>query len=116
MIMAERYGHPHDACTGDDMAVTLLVQLWARPGKEELLIEYEDRVLDRLATYGARLVQRVRATGADSDRAFETHVLEFPSEAALDEYMADPQRVALSALRDRAIERTDLVRVAIVGP
>jgi uncharacterized protein (DUF1330 family) len=98
------------------MALTLLVQLWARPGNEHLLIEYEDQVLDRLATYGARLVQRVRATGADSDGAFETHVLEFPSDAALDEYMTDPQRVALSDLRDRAIERTEIIRVTIVGP
>jgi uncharacterized protein (DUF1330 family) len=97
------------------VALTLLVQLWARPGNEQLLIEYEDQVLDRLATYGARVVQRVRATGADSGGPFETHVLEFPSEAALDEYMADAQRLALSDLRDRAIERTELVRVTIVG-
>jgi uncharacterized protein (DUF1330 family) len=116
MIMAERYGHPHDACTGDDMTLTLLVQLWAVPGNQELLIEYEDQVLDRLATYGARIVQRVRASDADSDAAFETHLLEFPSEAELDEYMADPQRLALSDLRDRAIERTELVRVSIVAP
>ena len=68
------------------MALTLLVQLWARPGNEHLLIEYEDQVLGRLAAYGARICQRVRATdasAAESDGPFEAHVLEFPSEAAL---------------------------------
>jgi uncharacterized protein (DUF1330 family) len=99
----------------------LLVQLWARPGHEQLLVDYEDQVLARLEAYGARVRQRVRAVGADAGAAagdadvpFETHVLEFPSEAALDEYMADPQRMALSDLRDRAIARTDLRRVEIV--
>ena len=95
----------------------LLVQLWAVPGNEQLFVEYEDQVLLRLAAHGARLVQRVRATRA-TDAAvgpFEAHILEFPSEAALDQYMADPERVALSDLRDRAIARTEVVRVEIVA-
>ena len=96
------------------MALTLLVQLWAKPEAEQLLIDYEDQVLARLELYGARVLQRVRTVDAEADRPFETHVLEFPSEAALDRYMADPQRVALSELRDRAIARTDLQRVTVV--
>jgi uncharacterized protein (DUF1330 family) len=96
------------------MPVTLLVQLWAVPGNEVLLVEYEDRVLRRLAPHGARILQRVRAIDA-VDGPFETHVLEFPSEAALDDYLADPERVALSELRERAIARTALVRVEAVG-
>lgn len=96
------------------MPVTLLVQLWAVPGNEFLLVEYEDQVLRRLASHGARVLQRVRTIDA-VDGPFETHVLEFPSEAALDDYMADPERVALSVLRERAIARTALVRVDVVG-
>ena len=95
------------------MPLTLLVQLWAVPGREQLLVEYEDQVLRRLAPHGARIVQRVRAIeGADGP--FEAHNLEFPTEAALDAYMADPERVALSDLRERAIARTELVRVELV--
>ena len=98
------------------MALTLLVQLWAKPGCEQLLVDYEDQVLARLETYGAKILQRVRTADAgDADGPFEAHVLEFPSEAALDEYMADPHRVALSDLRDRAIARTDLRRVTVVA-
>src|SRR6478672_1842170 len=95
------------------MPVTLLVQLWAVPGNELLLVEYEDQVLRRLAPHGARILQRVRATDGH-DGPFEIHLLEFPSEAALDDYMADPERVALSELRERAIARTALARVDVV--
>lgn len=101
--------------------LTLLVQLWAKPGCEHLLVEYEDQVLGRLGAYGARIRQRVRAIDADPGSAAEreagpceTHVLEFPSETALAEYMADPERLALSDLRDRAIARTELLRVNVV--
>jgi len=96
------------------MPITLLVQLWAVPGNELLLVEYEDQVLRLLAPHGARIRQRVRAIDAD-DAPFETHLLEFPTEAALDDYMADPERVALSEFRERAIARTALVRVEVVG-
>src|SRR5258708_29439923 len=95
------------------MTVTLLVELWAVPGREQLLVEYEDQVLRRLAPHGARLLQRVRATDAP-DGPFEAHIIEFPSELALDGYMSDPERLALSQLRDRAIARTELVRVEVV--
>lgn len=96
------------------MAVTLLVQLWAVPGQEQLLVEYENQVLPRLAPHGAKILQRVRAIDAN-DGPLEAHLLEFPSEDALDAYMADPERVALADLRERAIARTELVRVEVVG-
>ena len=98
------------------MPVTLLVQLWAVPGNERLLVEYEDRVLRLLAPHGARILQRVRTVDAAdaADGPFEAHILEFPSEAALDGYMADPERVAMAELRERAITRTELVRVEVV--
>ena len=96
------------------MAVTLLVQLWAVPGQEQLLVEYENQVLPRLAPHGAKILQRVRAIDA-TDGPLEAHLLEFPSEDALDAYMADPERVALADLRERAIARTELVRVEVVG-
>ena len=35
------------------MTVTLLVQLWAVPGREQLLVDYEDQVLGRLPADGA---------------------------------------------------------------
>ncbi len=97
------------------MPLNLCVLLSGMPGNEQLLIEYEDQVLDRLTTYGARIVQRVRATDPQS-APFEVHILEFPSEDALDQYMEDPVRRSLSELRERGIAHTDILRVDIVTP
>jgi len=54
--------------------------------------------------------ERVRTDGSD-DAPLEVHVLEFPSDSALDAYMNDPQRQELSAARDEAIARTAVYRV-----
>lgn len=92
------------------MALLLCVLLTAVPGSEQQLIEYEDQVLALLPAHGARVVQRVRAT-EDPSEPFEVHLLEFPSEDALDAYMHDPARVALQDLRDRAIAHTHVIPV-----
>ena len=96
------------------MPVTLCVLLWARAGAEPGLIEYEDAVLQLVPAHGGRVRERVRTDGADG-APFEIHVLEFPSEDALDAYMQDPQRLAMADSRERAIERTAVYRVDLVG-
>ena len=95
------------------MPVTLCVLLWARAGAEPGLIEYEDAVLQLVPVHGGRLRERVRTDGADG-APLEIHVLEFPSEDALDAYMQDPQRLAMADARDRSIERTEVHRVDVV--
>ncbi len=95
------------------MPLRLCVLLSGMPGNEQLLIDYEDQVLTRLAMYGARVLQRVRATDPKS-APFEVHILEFPSEEALEQYMEDPVRRSLSELREQAIAHTDILRVDIV--
>ena len=95
------------------MGVTLCVLLWARPGAADAVIAYEDAVLQLVPAHGGAVRQRVRTDGADS-APLEIHVLEFPSEDALDAYMQDPQRLALADARDRAIERTEVYRVDVV--
>lgn len=96
------------------MGVALCVLLWARPGERDALIAYEDAVLPLVAAHGGRVRQRARTDGADG-APLEIHLLEFPSDAALDAYMADPQRAALSDTRDQAIARTEVHRVDLVG-
>jgi uncharacterized protein (DUF1330 family) len=92
------------------MPVTLCVLLWARPGAADALVAYEDAVLPLVAVHGGRVRERVRSDGAD-DAPLEVHVLEFPSDAALDAYMNDPERQALTGARDQAIARTAVYRV-----
>jgi uncharacterized protein (DUF1330 family) len=90
------------------MALTLCVLLWAWPGKEGLLNDYEDQVLGLLGRHGARVLSRVRALEAGPS---EMQILEFASERALVDFQNDPARLVLATLRDSAIERTQVIRV-----
>ena len=95
------------------MPVTLCVLLTAVPGNEQLLVEYEDDVLELLPAHGARLLSRVRSLDP-SEAPFEVQIIEFPSEAALEQYLQDPARVARIGARDRAIASTEVRRVEVV--
>jgi uncharacterized protein (DUF1330 family) len=96
------------------MEITLCVLLWARPGQEDALVDYEDRALDIAAAHDVQLVSRVRRTGS-SESPFEVQVLRFPSQETLDTFMQDPARLALSGMRDVAVARTEVVRVEQVS-
>ena len=78
------------------MSLTLCVLLWARPGAEDGLIAYENKVLDLVPGHGGRVLQRARGGGADG-QPLEIQLLEFPSAAALDAYMKDDRRTSLAA-------------------
>jgi uncharacterized protein (DUF1330 family) len=97
------------------MRPTLCVLLWARPGAEEALVAYEDRVLDLVPEHGGTVLQRARSDGAEG-RPLEVQLLQFPSSAALNDYLADDRRLALSNDRDRAIARTDVINVELIQP
>jgi uncharacterized protein (DUF1330 family) len=95
------------------MSVTLCVLLWAHEGAEDALAAYEDRVLELVSAHGGRVLQRGRTDGSYS-APLEIQFLEFPSAAALDSYMTDERRTALVNERDRAIARTEILRVNLV--
>jgi uncharacterized protein (DUF1330 family) len=95
------------------MAVTLCVLLWARRGREADLIAYADRVLRFVPDHGGRVLQRARTAG-EAGQPLEVQLVQFPSEDALGDYMADERRGALSGARDAAIERTEVLRVDLV--
>jgi uncharacterized protein (DUF1330 family) len=121
----DRYAVPYRAfCSGETihvrlapraavMSVTLCVLLWAQPGAGDALIAYEDRVLNLVSGHGGRVLQRARSNGADG-RPLEIQLLEFPSTAALDDYMTDGRRLSLSDERDRAIARTQVIGVELI--
>lgn len=70
-------------------------------------MDYEDRVLGILQSrYGGRVLHRIRTV----DGPTEVQVLELPDEAALEAFLADEERQALSPLRDAAVARTELFR------
>jgi hypothetical protein len=118
------------------MPRTLCVLLWAQPGAQAALTAYEDRMLRLVPEHGGRVVHRARNSGAQGARnsgaqgarnsavqrapgggadgqPAEIQFLDFPSQAALDAYMADPRRTALAADRDRAVARTEIIDVEL---
>jgi hypothetical protein len=96
------------------MSLTLCVLLWARPGAEEGLAAYEDRVLAIVPDHEGRVLQRVRGSGAGG-QPLEIQLLEFASAKALDGFMADPRRSSLTAERDRVISKTEVINVQVVA-
>ena len=97
------------------MSLTLCVLLWTRPGADDALTAYEDRVLSLVPEHGGRVLQRAKSSGADG-QPLEIQLLEFPSAEALGRYMADERRTVLADERDRAIARTDVIEVELIDP
>lgn len=95
------------------MTVRLCVLLWPNPGAEAALIDYEDRVLELMAAHGAHVLQRARTDGADG-APLEIQILEYPSQDALDAYIADERRVAMTGEREAAVARTEIIPVDLI--
>lgn len=104
------------SCLGHSCPVeqnlTLCVLLWARPGAEAALVDYEDRVLKLVPEHGGRVLQRARSAATD-EHPLEIQMLQFPSRAALDAYMGDGRRSALAGERDAAVEHTEIIPVTL---
>jgi uncharacterized protein (DUF1330 family) len=95
------------------MSLTLCVLLWARPGAEDSLISYEDRVLGIAAEHGGQVLQRARGSGTGG-QPLEIQLLEFPSTHALEAFMTDDRRQVLAGERDKAIAKTEVIEVHLV--
>ena len=93
--------------------LTLCILLWARPGTEDGLIAYEDRVLGIVPEHGGRVLQRARGSGT-AGQPLEIQLLEFPSAQALDAFMTDDRRQSLAGQRDKAISKTEVIEVQLV--
>jgi uncharacterized protein (DUF1330 family) len=70
-------------------------------------------VLRLVPTHGGTVIQRARSAGSGTD-PLEVHLLEFPSELALQAYIDDDRRQALTAIRDKVVARTEVIRVQLV--
>ncbi|GAA4482072.1 hypothetical protein [Microbacterium panaciterrae] len=94
------------------MPITLCCLLWANLGRRTDLHAYEDAVLALLRDHDAEIVQRAVSDGSDGS-PHEIQFYAFASQDALDDYLADPRRLALSEERDRVVARTALFPVSL---
>jgi uncharacterized protein (DUF1330 family) len=95
------------------MPLTLCVLLWAHPGRDVQLDEYETAVLALLPAHGGSVVSRLRAIEA-GESPTEVQIIEITDEAALEAFMSDAARLALSPLRELSVARTEVIRVTPV--
>lgn len=70
-------------------------------------------MLALVSEHGGNVLQRARSDGAE-DRPLEIQLYEWASQAPMDSVMSDPCGTALSADRDHAIARTEIVAVQFV--
>src|SRR5690606_41785228 len=90
-------------------------RLRATPATPALPTGDGDEALALVPFDGGRVVARVRALpGQDAAPPPAVQVIEMPDDDALAATLADPARVALADVRDRAVARTDIVRVSAV--
>src|SRR3954454_20114587 len=68
---------------------------------------YESRVLSLLPAHGAKLERRLRTT----DGTTEIHVIWFPSQGALEGYLADPLRERHRSLLDASGAAIELLHM-----
>jgi hypothetical protein len=96
----------------EDNYLLLCCMLWARDGEAVGLREYEDRVLALIPVHGGQVVQRALSDGRDGN-PHEVQLIGFATEDGIDAYLADPRRTALTAERERAVQRTVVFRVRL---
>jgi hypothetical protein len=96
--------------------IYLVVHLTYVTGHEAEGAEYERTVLAYWREHGGEVIAAFRpAAWADGTRAAdETQLLRIPTRAQMDAYLADERRVALSAVRDRSVAKTELVMSEVI--
>jgi hypothetical protein len=99
-------------CHASAVKQTFYVFLWSRPGMDAALVAYEDAVLALVDEHDGHVVHRARTDGTRG-MPLEIQLFEWASREAMDRYMADPRRTALSGERERAIARTEIVPVQL---
>ena len=90
--------------------VFIVVNLYARPGAELALRDYETAAAGIMDRYGG-VIESVIAPQSvlhDGRVPTEIHVLRFPNSGAFDLYRADPDLTRIAGLREAAIEHTEI--------
>lgn len=91
--------------------IVAVVSLYARPGQDARLEEFERQAAAIMREHGGRLERVIRVSDSpDSGQPpREVHIVWFPSARHLASYRDDPRFAALAALRASAIDRTTIL-------
>ena len=83
--------------------------IYVKPGKEETFHEFEDMAIPMIAKHGGRLLLRLRPDESaivekNIGTPYEVHLVEFPSDKHLQDYMTDDVRKKFLHLKDESVE------------
>ncbi|UII19872.1 DUF1330 domain-containing protein [Fulvivirga ligni] len=90
--------------------------IFVKPGKEEIFLEFESKVLPLLQKHGGEITYRVRPEKesfidhTEGETPYEIHFVTFPSEADLQGYMKDDSRLKFMHLKEESVRSTLLVK------
>jgi hypothetical protein len=93
--------------------ITQLIYL--KPGKGDVFDSFEAVVIPLISRYKGQLLLRVRPdAGAfiegEAEPPYEIHLAAFPSEADLEAYIKDRERMEAMPLKDASVERIVMIR------
>jgi hypothetical protein len=83
---------------------------WAYPGLEADLSRYIDSVVDLETEHGGTVRYRGLTDGSD-DQPLEIHILEFPNDDMVDNFMGDKRRVTMGPERERVIAKMEIMQM-----
>ena len=91
--------------------LVLVASLFVHPGRETEFHEFEMNAARIMKKYGGEVERVIRPlmSGATEPLPHEIHIVAFPSHAQFEAYRGDPELASLTALRQTAIARTDII-------
>lgn len=95
------------------VVITQLV--YVHPGKESIFEEFEAVAIPLIGKHGGELLLRLRPIPEDVvagsiELPYEIHLVRFPSDEALANFTADPERQALLHLKNDSVRSSLVVR------
>jgi len=89
--------------------------IFVKDGKEEVFHEFEDFAIPLMEKYSGRIIYRLRPTKdayitSAEEQPYEIHFMSFDSDADLNNFMRDDERLKFIHLKDESIKSVFLVK------
>lgn len=86
------------------------------PHKEKEFLEFEDFAIPLMSEYGGKMLHRIRPAKEcfvdhlTDSFPYEVHILSFPSEQELTDFINDPRRQEFVHLKNESVQTTFMIK------
>ncbi len=86
------------------------------PNKEKEFLEFEDFAIPLMAEYGGKMIHRIRPAKENfvnhltDALPYEVHILSFPNEQNLDQFIKDPRRLSYVHLKNESVKTSFMIK------